>query len=200
MTNHKIFIDLDGVLTDFNYQVYLDLQDCPIEIDGLSWIPKYRESGCSYKQRQKDMDQIYKKLGGNNIFWNRTCFTWWENLPKTPDSKKILDLAEDAVGRDNCYILTSAGTSPESAKGKMKWILKNLPHYSKRVIITSAKHCCAGPKSLLIDDNDYKCNKFSTSGGHSFLVSRPTNSQYKISRPEMHANLLKALSDFVNIY
>ena len=63
--------------------------------------------------------------------------------------------------------------------GKINWIDKNMPEYSRRYLIGPAKQFCAGPDSILVDDSNKNIEDFAEAGGNVILVPRPWNSNYR---------------------
>jgi len=150
-----VFLDLDGVLVDFNKTA--------TKILGVEYPPKKWH--------------WYEDTPGGFEKINNACTThFWANLDWTPDGHDIFRLVVSYVKPENIYFLTCPMPNLESATGKAIWVNKHLPVYNKRLIITCApKHLFAGPDKLLIDDKDENVINFARKGGSSILVPRPWN-------------------------
>jgi hypothetical protein len=82
--------------------------------------------------------------------------------------------AEDTFG-DNVCILTSPCRTAGCTDGKLDWVAKHFPSFQRRVLLGSAKHFCAHPKALLVDDHDENVAEFRRAGGVGLLVPQPWN-------------------------
>jgi len=147
-----IFLDMDGVLVDFNKAV-CDKFHLPYPPQTYEFFPEIR-------------------LQVNNI----CTATFWNNLEWMYDGCDILQAVLDKIHLSRIYLLTTPMLNLESASGKMMWIDGNLPEFIKRIIITQApKRLLARPDTLLIDDKDENIDEFIEAGGHGILVPRPWN-------------------------
>ena len=70
--------------------------------------------------------------------------------------------------KDFCF-LTSPSNNPVCASGKIKWLREHFGKDFRNFLIGANKYLCAGPNSLLIDDNEKKCKKFEEYSGNTFL-------------------------------
>jgi len=163
----KILLDLDGVLVDF--------VGAACEVHGVS--DPFSEPLASGAKGNWELDKLMGLSG--NEFWSRFDHDFWAGVSFTPDGQDIRIAVEEAVGAENVCLLTSPTLSPEAASGKMEWIQNNLPDYSRRFLIGSAKQFCASRDSLLIDDADRNVKVFSDAGGNVILVPRPWNANWE---------------------
>lgn len=149
-----IFLDMDGVITNFNKSVCEEF-NLPYPPQVYHFFPEIRESV------------------------NEFCdSSFWENLEWMPDGHEILRTVTGIFGTEKIYLLTKMMPNVETASGKMKWIKKNIPAYSNRVILTALgvpKSLLAKRNTLLIDDNDKYIEEFEAAGGQVILVPRPYN-------------------------
>lgn len=160
----KIYIDMDGVLTDCHtgalcyYGVHLE--EYPMNM------------------RVKDV------LAGMNIrtpstheaFWGGFEESFWTCLEKTDFCDDLIELSNSLVGEDNVFIASRPTSNPESYSGKACWVQSQLPYWTwDNLILIQDKSLLAGTNTLLIDDHPVNCNKFRGSGGQSILVERPWN-------------------------
>jgi 5'(3')-deoxyribonucleotidase len=162
--NLTIFLDLDGVIVDF--------QKSALEILGMELDWSAPES-----KNQWEMTNV---LGvSNEDFWeplNNEDF--WAGLDFAPDGKDIIHLCESFT--DNIYLLTSPNLHPSSYSGKAMWIEKNLPKYLRRTLIAPCKEACAQVTACLIDDKNENIDKFVDHGGFGILVPRPWNNMHHL--------------------
>ncbi len=150
----KVFLDLDGVLTNFNKPVCTKF-DLPYPPQIYHFFPEFRS-------------QV-------NDFCNRS---FWENLEWMDAGRGILRMVTETFGCENIYLLTKMMPNVESASGKMRWIQNNLPLYSNQVILTTLevpKSLLAQPDTLLIEDYDKYFDEFIAAGGQGILVPRLWN-------------------------
>lgn len=106
---------------------------------------------------------------------------FYANLDWTPDGQRIVELAEQRVGADNVYLLTSPWETPGCRDGKAEWIRRNLPGYERRSMIGTPKHLCSRPDAVLIDDSESNCRKFASVKNHpgvAVVLPRPWNPRY----------------------
>lgn len=74
------------------------------------------------------------------------------------------------------YIITSA-TLPAHIAGKRIWLETYMPEIlDDRLIVTKAKHLCAAPNRLLLDDYMRNTNAWREAGGDAILVPAPHSS------------------------
>lgn len=155
-----VFLDLDGVLVDFNKRACTLLGHCH--------PPK----------RWKWYDDFYDGFNKLDCVCNSD---FWENLEWMPDGIEILNTIERYIS-DNIYILTTPMPNSGSASGKVRWIKKNMRQYSKSLIITTTpKEIFARTDTLLIDDCTENVDKFRQAGGQTILVPRSWNSLHLLA-------------------
>lgn len=109
-------------------------------------------------------------------FWEPLDEEFWINLEPMPDADAILLHVEKRLGKENvCFLTSPCKRHSRCASGKVEWIAKHYPEYSRRFLVGPSKHFCAHPGALLIDDYEVNCQKFSAHGGRAILVPRPWN-------------------------
>jgi 5'(3')-deoxyribonucleotidase len=153
-----VYLDMDGVITDFNKAVCTEF--------GLPYPP----------QIYHFFPEIRKKV---NEFCN---ISFWQNLEWMDDGRGILRAIMGTLGLEKVYFLTGMMPNVESGTGKLLWIHDNLPIYSNRVILHTLdvpKSSLAKPDTLLIDDKDENVEKFVKAGGYGILINRPWNKGYE---------------------
>lgn len=145
----KCLLDLDGVLADF--------------IGGLCKLrgtPRVDPSGWNCIDAHE---------------WEKMDEEFWATLDRTPEFEAILTTVEETFGPENVCLLTSPVRTAGCLEGKMRWIRKHLPAYSRRFLIGPAKEFCANPRSVLIDDSETNVKAFTDAGGYAVLVPREWN-------------------------
>lgn len=155
-SGRKCFLDMDGVLSDF--------------IGGA----------CAVHGRNDFVEyDIWKYWGmSEERFWEPLCNReFWAGLERTLEADDIIAAAVRNYDTSEIYILTmpSRFSPEESAAGKLLWIKKHYPFLADQYILTRDKALLAGPRTLLVDDNDDNIRIFEEAGGRTFLVPRPWN-------------------------
>lgn len=98
--------------------------------------------------------------------------SWWASAPKTKEANKILSELILLVNEGYRIDILSSPFEEESIKGKLKWCNKNLPKWLfTHFHIRGDKENFADSNSLLIDDREKVCKKFSEKGGHTVLYN-----------------------------
>lgn len=163
----KLLLDLDGVCVDF--------------IDGI----------CKTHQRSNPYDNS-KNLGvyGMHDIWGMTndeflgptdSVEWWRDLKPMYDLQNILELILKYFKPDDVCILSKPPKiCPYAMVGKWYWCDKYLPMFRHRLFGTS-KAFCAHRDAVLLDDDDFKVDKFKMEGGRAILCPRPWNSMFNHS-------------------
>lgn len=178
MTN-RLFLDMDGVLADFN----------------------------GYAQTKLNLSQEARQQAQQDGRWNQTVWQQLRNipnlyyqLPKTTIADQLVDLARsfrDQFGWQ-VNILTAvprANDCPEAFHDKILWIQKYYPDlrvrfgpYSK----DKSKHCSSG--DLLIDDREENIKDWAIQGGQVIAVTWP----YEYRAVEELEQLFQQLKDNCN--
>lgn len=156
----KCFLDIDGVLADFVGQLCnkLNVDNPYTEVENRgTW-------------------DIQKFLGDDIWDITNNC-NFWTTIPKLPDAEMIVEIIDSFFG-DNVCLLSSPTNCPECAQGKVKWIQNHFPQYKDRYLLGRAKHFCASPNAMLIDDCPENIEKFVAAGGCGLLLPRPYNHRH----------------------
>ena len=166
MVKPRCFLDMDGVLDDFNAGVHKlhgrsNLYDNPkflklLDIE-VVWVIKQEE------------------------FWAPIQSTpgFWYSLPKTPEADQIVDLVVRNFGVENVCVLSSPAIGdPNCIPEKRAWINKYYPQFSKQMLFGGCKQFLAGPGRVLVDDRDKNIEEFAAAGGWGVTVPRPWNKLY----------------------
>jgi hypothetical protein len=131
----KIFVDLDGVLTNFIKGYY--------ELTGIDII------GHHYDDKQ---------------FWepiNKAGYDFWINLEWTDDGKKLWNY----IKKYNPQILSAPSKQDDSRIGKHDWVKRELPGTQLILRSAQHKSEFASPNSILIDDNETNIKQWKNAGG-----------------------------------
>jgi len=163
VNEYEIFCDMDGVLTDFDKQLYL-----------FTGIKGGRE---------------YEKKKGTEAFWDeidKGGLKYWSEMPWMPDGKKLWNYIKDK----NVRILSSpARTIPESSKGKRIWVKKNLGSVELLLRQAKNKQEFAKKNAILIDDMDENIKQWKAKGGIGILHKSAADTIKKLK--ELGVNKLK---------
>ena len=168
-----IFLDMDGVITDFLSGLHKAL-GVPYDINNYLYEKGKWDMLCDIKTGIVETCFTFQDC-------NNCCTAkFWAELLWMHDGRDILGAILETFGLGKIYLLTTPMPNLQSASGKMIWVSLNLPIYLKRTIITQApKELLARPDALLIDDKDKNIDEFVSSGGQGILVPRPWNRAYK---------------------
>lgn len=153
----KCLLDMDGVLVNF-----------------VKGVCAFHGVDTPYPKYQNWNMEI--PLGiDKNTFYGNLGREFWANLEWTPDGFEILEVVEERFGVKNVCLLTSPVAADGCIDGKMDWIKKHLPQYSRQFLVGPAKEFCANSNHFLVDDFEENIDKFNASGGRGVLVPRPWN-------------------------
>jgi len=166
----KIFLDMDGVLVNFDQGVRDQFK--------VDWYPG--EFKINYQKEFGMSKDLFWSILDNERFW--------AELPWTTHGEAVMRLVENLRP---CILSTVV--VPSAFAGKYQWLQKNFPSPLKdsRVLFTSAmigethdsKRHCAGPGSILIDDNEAMCKNWEDAGGEAILYPAAWNSMEHITDP-----------------
>lgn len=156
----SIFLDLDGIFTDFEAGV--------CDLFGFS-PPCQPELATDYG------GSLLKYLGiTHKEMWhaiNKDEKAFWSGLPEIDGSRYLAEAVTEMFG---CFcFLTSPGISVKSPSEKAAWMESRYPEYPR--IITLNKELVAGPNKILVDDHWRNCWKFTQAGGHAVLYPTQYN-------------------------
>jgi PAS domain-containing protein len=132
-----IYLDMDGVLTDFEAAF--------VKIDG------------------RPETEIEKQ--GDPAFWahvKQGGLEFWSKMPWMKDGKQLWQY----VRKHNVEILSApARALPESNKGKEIWVRRELGNIKMTLIRANQKQKFASPTAILIDDNKKNIDRWNAAGG-----------------------------------
>lgn len=170
----QVFVDLDGVLNKFSSYAfqYVGAIDFPLAYDN------YPSDCCTWNivQSVNYLRNPNTPKFTSNTFWGALNRNFWATIPIESYALHLLDYLQSQIGKENVCIASTATLSPECLAGKMDWIYSNLPKWIHRQYMFGRdKYLLARKYTLLIDDNQNNCEKFSEHGGFTCLVPRPWN-------------------------
>lgn len=156
LPSYKIYLDMDGVLTDFQGRFEKFTGSSPEE-----WFNN-KKLEYSDKEAQKLFWKIIDVDVGEEF---------WSEMNWTPKGKYIWDLTK----KYNPILLTSPSRNKVSKTGKLKWADKNLTPTPKVIFRESKKKKeFSDENSILIDDKPSNIEDWKNSGG--IAIHHPTNS------------------------
>lgn len=154
----NIYIDLDGVLTDFTGA------SCKVNGIDLTESLKRRLMSGEWLDKIVDEDRVW-----NNI--KKSGIKWWADLPLLPWAKLLVNNMKHL---GDVTFLTSPGdynihteVVSHACAGKVLWAKKHFPGHD--LVLARSKYKLANENSILIDDTIDKLKDFKDHGGHIFL-------------------------------
>lgn len=151
----KIFLDLDGVVVNFEKAI--------IELFNIT--PS--EEVSNFLSQRDPAINLAELVGGKPIFWkkvNQAGEDFWANMELFPWG---MDLWHDLNKLcPEVFILTAPSTHPLSVSGKVRLIQKYFK--TNKFLIGSGKYACAAPNHLLVDDTPKKLDAFAEHQGKTY--------------------------------
>ena len=139
-SKYKIYVDMDGVLVDFDggYE----------KLTGMT---------------TKEADEK-----GPEFFWkpiSKAGAKWWITLKWMPDGKQLWDY----VKKYNPELLSAPSREEASRMGKRVWVKRELPGVKLILRSADKKQEFASPNSILIDDREKNIEQWKNAGGIGIL-------------------------------
>ena len=163
MTKPTLYLDMDGVLADFNLAAERVLQATPEDHEAAAQRGRWpREQWELLKQQPR----------------------FYRHLPKTGMADQLVDLARefrDQLGW-RIGILTAIPKDndvPESFQDKIEWVQEyypDLPVYFGPYSRDKAHHCRTS-QDILVDDRRDNCEQWQAAGGVTVPVTRTNHSE-----------------------
>ena len=130
--------------------------------------------------------------------WERVASmpgSWWARLK--PDPAGVLLVAKlrargvEVVPISQPLLLgrNDAGYGA-SCEGKRKWMESNLPELAGDLILTAAKHKCARPDTILVDDSPAQVDAWRKAGAPAVLWYQPWNRRSRAHVFDEHSQVL----------
>lgn len=139
-TKYKIYVDMDGVLVDFD--------------GGYEKL-----TGMTTREADKK---------GPEFFWkpiSKAGAKWWITLNWMPDGKQLWDY----VKKYNPELLSAPSREEASKMGKRIWVKRELPGAKLILRSADKKQEFASPTSILIDDREKNIEQWEAAGGIGIL-------------------------------
>ncbi|MCA9214571.1 MAG: hypothetical protein KDB27_15975 [Planctomycetales bacterium] len=166
-----IFLDMDGVLSDFF--------SAALRIHGrLELLDEWPRG-------QRDIPGV---LGlSRRAYWNKIDeqgSVFWASLQPYPWLDELIQAAREVAP---FTILTAPSLAPGCSEGKIRWMYEYFPKVEGRsfanYMIGSQKHLLAQPGHLLIDDSESNTDAFNSSGGQAILFPQVWNRNHAVCSP-----------------
>lgn len=163
-------------------QIWLDLDDVLADFTGAMC---HRHGVSEITQNYAYLHEII----GRRAFYEGVGVEFWENLPVLPHAKELLTLC---VCLDPAFrIVTSlpscvCGNTEldiAAAPGKIKWVLKNFPEHTHRLVMCVHKGVLGHKGTVLIDDNEENCRQFAERDGCALLFPTAANGALGVDVP-----------------
>lgn len=159
----KLYLDMDGVLADFNR----NLREFGVVDNETHFIHKPRDQ---WTAPQVDLDRRVRGVMELEDFW--------PSIPPMPDAYELWDYCKQF----NVHILTATPNVTEFrdriAEQKRQWIQRTFgpfPAEQIHVCLRAEKAQLAGPTHLLVDDMPSNCKEWNAAGGNAILHSTAKN-------------------------
>lgn len=161
------FLDMDGVLADFN-----------------GGILKVHGKENPYNPNEKGLWNIgdYWNISNDEMMKPTHQPGFWENLEVIPGSFEMVETLADIFGIDNICILSSpAKNSAICIPEKIKWLQKYFPEIAERknYFFGSKKGFMGAEGNWLVDDGDFNIEDFEAAGGNGLLFPQPWNNRFE---------------------
>ena len=162
--NYKIYVDMDGVVADFDKR-FTDL------------------AGMSPSE--------FESKNGKNAFWDfidvKHKLAFWVGIPPMSDAQSLMDY----VSKHDYEMLTAPSIKKESLMGKglwmRNWTKKGLFPTKPKVNYKPAKnkHHFAAPNHILIDDKQSTIDSWNAAGGIGILHTSAGNTINQLKKLEL---------------
>ena len=139
--SYNIFVDLDGVLVDFDN---------------------------GFMKLTNQHPDLYEREHGEKQFWKRVEAEgkeYWANLDWMKDGKDLWKY----VKKHSPSILSSPSMDPDSVRGKKMWLNKHLQGVHAIIDRNKAQYVKNGKQDILIDDTPKQIKRWEDAGGTGIL-------------------------------
>lgn len=167
--NPVIYLDMDGVCTDFASASILANGRDPKKVFD-AWKKENKNAFLPYIVMDIDKDEYWEAIhsAGENFWIGLNEYPWFNELYKS-----LTDVAD--------VIFLSATTRDGSClSGKLNWLQKRFGREFQKYIFTAHKHRLANKNSILIDDYEINTSSFIKHGGSAVLFPQIWNSNHYI--------------------
>lgn len=157
ITNHTVYLDMDGVLADFTNKY--------IELFGT-------EPDVSAKN-----DPNLTKMVGTNFF---------DTLDKLPNADRLIRAVVRLFGSYSICSSPLRDDQKNSEENKRKWIQRHLTPQPKSIVITGKKDSYAKGGNILIDDRLKNISAWNDRGGIGILYDAYTDDVDEVIKKLMY--------------
>lgn len=149
-----IFLDMDGVLSDFCGGVGKMFGVNKEELY-TGWLPHHENVA---SRLGVESGKVWARINSNPTFWS--------GLEPYPWVDELIEYLDKEAGQ-KLFICSSPGMLSEHAiNGKVAWLKKYTgSRFRKNYFFTSEKWALAAPGRILVDDDTSKCKGFQACGG-----------------------------------
>ena len=163
--NRHIFLDMDGVISDF-----------------LAGALKVLNARYGKDYLPSQYAELHGRFGINDLYGISVKDFWetikaepffWVELPITPYGKKLYYWLS---GIADVTVVTCPSDDPSCAEQKLMWLTTHLDIKPSDVMLSCKKHLLAG-NGLLIDDYHKFADAFTAAGGEAILVPSEWNTK-----------------------
>jgi hypothetical protein len=115
-------------------------------------------------------EKAFKRLASSIL--RLASANWWANAEVTDEFPEVIGFLKQCKAKGIKISILSSPFQEESVKGKQEWCSWNLPKaLFSDIHIRSDKEMLASPNSMLLDDREKYCERFTKAGGHSVLFN-----------------------------
>lgn len=202
MGQEKIFLDMDGVLVDFNGATLKVLQEIletgetygsksirrMVNYDGPDRCPltrEWMEEALRIKDEKGERTQWMKRVNSALMSYvGLASREWWASIPMAEGAIELVDYCVAMVGWENLHIMTAPIEGSDNCiDGKVDWINRNF------IMIDDLTNMhISGQKGeyveqdepaacILIDDRVKYCDQWKSAGGFAVLHNPPATIQ-----------------------
>lgn len=167
----QIFLDMDGVLTDFTGDV--------MRLFGREYNPEEHIGSWDIDDvLDISADELWRKIDEQGS-------KFWSEMTPLPRAFALYELVRSYA---DVIITTTPSEHSSSAAGKLEWLDRHFRPSGRRAfrkyMLCVEKHHLAGPGCVLIDDKNENCERFVAAGGQAILFPQPWNDNHPhIDRP-----------------
>jgi len=165
----RILLDMDGCLVDFLGGA------CKLHDKTYEGHPHDPEN--QKEQTAWNIEPIFQMTAPE--LWDPMGYDFWLNLEPLPWMHEVIATLSAKFGEQNICLLTSPIRTDGCIDGKMAFIRKHMPQFSRQFLVGPAKQFTASPRHCLVDDRHKNVEAFKDAGGHAFLFPAPYNHRFK---------------------
>lgn len=180
-----IFLDVDEVLAAWVDALLQLLGRDPVEVN-TRWD--------ALSPRPWDVAEVLGISG--NAMWrviDGAGTSFWHDVEPFPWCHDLFALCRSVAPT---YLLTTPSLHPSSLAGKLAWMQQHFGRDFRDYLVGPAKHACARPDALLIDDSPKNCGKFITHGGHAILFPGVGNDLHRVAPSERVVHVAERLESY----